>query len=128
MKRTKFLPVLAILMLVALASCASLIKTSYVALNSSKDFYDISMKSVADLQAQGLIDQTKRAQINVLAKAYKEAHNLAVDALATYAATNSVADKDKLLTAMTEASKRWAQVAVLINAIRPNTVPQNLTK
>ncbi len=111
-----------------LASCASFVKNSYVTLNESKDLYNLSMTSVASLQTQGLIDQAKRNEINQVAKVYKEAHNSAVDALATYKKTELAADKDKVIVALGEAAAKWAQVAKLINAIKPGLVPVALSK
>jgi len=120
-----FLPTLLILALVA---CASFINTSYVTLNESKDFYTIAMSSAASLQTQGLITLAQRDEINKVAKIYKEAHNLAVDALSAYKTTSLAADKDKVIIAIAQAASRWEAVAALINAIKPGLVPATLSK
>jgi len=128
MKRKVFIGFLSIMLLVGLLSCASFVKTSYVTLNESKDLYYTAMGIVADFQAKGIIDQTKRNEINRVAKIYKEAHNTAVDALDVYKKTSLAADKDKLTTAMAEAVSKWTQVATLINAIKPGSIQATLTK
>jgi len=122
----RVLPVLFILIL--LVGCASFTKTSYVTLNESKDLYYMAMDSVANLQAQKLITAQQRENINKYAKIYKEAHNTAVTALSVYKQTGLAADKDKVITAIAQAAASWAQVAKLINAIRPGTVPATFSK
>lgn len=128
MKRKIFVGLLAVVVLMGLIGCATFIKNSYVTLNSSKDFYYTAMGIVAELQVQKLIDQAKRDQINKIAKVYKEAHNTAVDALEVYEKTSLASDKEKVTTAIANAVDKWAQVAALINAIKPNAVPSALPK
>jgi hypothetical protein len=128
MKRKVFRGLLAMVLLMSLIACASFVKTSYVTLNESKDLYYTAMGITADFQAKGIINQAKRDEINKVAKIFKEAHNLAVDALATYQKTSLVADKDKLTTAIAEAISKWAQVAALINAIKAGSIQPTLTK
>lgn len=117
-----------LLIFLSVVSCASFVKNSYVTLQGSKDFYFLAMGTVADLQSQGLIDQTKRDQINKVAKVYKEAHNTAVAALEVYKKTNLAEDKQKVVVAIAEAALKWGQLAVLINSIKPNFVPTQLPK
>lgn len=131
MRRVKrsILPILlATVLLVSMIACISFVKTSYVTLNESKDLYYTAMGIVADFQSKGLIDQAKRDQINKVAKIYKEAHNLAVDALAVYKKTSDAGDKQKLIVAIAEATSQWTQVATLINAIKPGSIQATLTK
>lgn len=126
MKRKVLIGLLAMVMMVGLLSCATFVKNSYVTLNSSKDFYYTAMGIVAELQTQGIINQVKRDQINKIAKVYKEAHNTAVDALEVYEKTSLASDKEKVTVAIGNAVAKWAQVAALINAIKPNAVPSAL--
>lgn len=126
MKRKVLIGLLAMVMMVGLLSCATFVKNSYVTFNSSKDFYYTAMGIVAELQDQKLIDQAKRDQINKIAKIYKEAHNTAVDALEVYKKTSLASDKEKVTIAIANAVAKWAQVAALINAIKPNAVPSAL--
>ncbi len=126
--RGVFSTFLIICVLVTVVACASFIKNSYVTLNESKDLYYTAMGVVADFQAKGIIDQTKRDEINKIAKIYKESHNLAVDALTVYQKTSLAADKAKFTVAITEAITNWAQVAALINAIKPGSVQATFTK
>lgn len=116
------LTVVMFLVLIVLASCAGLIKNTYVALSISKASYNKAMFSVADFQKQGLVTAQQRDEINKVAGIFKEAHNVLVDALEVYARTELAGDKDKVLTAMTSAASKWSQVAKLINAIKPGTV------
>lgn len=129
MIRRRTLPVLlSIMLLVSMIACASFVKTSYVTLNESKDLYYTAMGIVADFQSKGLIDQVKRDQINKVAKIYKEAHNTAVDALVVYQKTSLAGDKQKLITAIAEATSKWTQVATLINAIKPGSIQATIPK
>ena len=123
MKR-KALQIMLAITLLAVVGCAGLIKNSYTSLAVSKTTYYTAMGAVADFQAQGLISQTQRDQINKVAKIFKDAHNVATDALEVYKKTSSVGDKEKLITAIASAASKWADVARLINAIKPNTVPE----
>lgn len=116
------------LVLFYLVGCASFVKTSYVTLNESKDLYAIAMTSVANLQTQNLITAQQRDNINRYAKIYKESHNIAVTALSIYKQTGLAGDKDKVITAIAQAATAWAQVAQLINAIKPGTVPPTFSK
>lgn len=127
MKRKVFIGLLAMVLLISLISCASFIKNSYVTLNESKDLYYTAMGMTADFQAKGIINQAKRDEINKVAKIFKEAHNLAVDALATYQKTSLAADKDKLTILIADAVSKWAQVAALINAIKAGSIRSTLT-
>lgn len=126
MKKVKF--IIPILLLLFLVACAGFIKTSYVTLNESRDLYYTAMGITADFQSKGLIDQAKRDQINKVAKIYKEAHTVAVDALVVYKKTSLAEDKQKVTTALLEAFSKWAQVAALINAIKPGSIQATLTK
>lgn len=128
MRRKLLTGILSLVLLAGLISCASFTKTAYVSLNESKDLYTLAMTTVASLQTQGVIKPEQRENINKVAKIYKEAHNLAVDALAVYKTTGLAADKDKVIIAIAGAASRWQSVAALINAIKPNTVQSTFTK
>jgi predicted Zn-dependent protease len=128
MKRKVLFGLLAVVILAGLLACSTFIKNSYVTLNESKDLYYTAMGIVSDFQAKGVIDQAKRDQINKVAKIYKESHNIAVDALNVYNKTSLAADKDKFSTALATAIANWADVAALINAIKPGTIQATLTK
>ena len=128
MKRRISLFLVMVVMMAMVVSCAGFISNSYTTLSISKSFYDSAMKATADFQRDGLIDQAKRDQINKLAKIYKEAHNVAVDALEVYARTKAGADKDKVVIAMAGVASKWVSVATLINAIKSGTVQPTLKK
>lgn len=113
-----------LLFCVALAlSCATFGKNTYVTLSTTRSFYFQAMEAVVDLQEQELVTPEKRAEINRVAKIYKEAHNAAVDAFTVYKLTKSAEDKDKLVLAIVAAASKWQSVASLINAIKPGTIP-----
>ncbi len=120
--------IIPLLLSLSLIACATFVKTSYVTLNESKDLYYTAMGMVADFQSKEIINQAKRDEINKIAKIFKEAHNLAVDALVTYQKTSLAADKDKLTTLIADAVSKWAQVAALINAIKAGSIQTTLTK
>ena len=128
MRPRKIQFIIPLVLVLCLVACASFLKTSYVTLNESKDLYTLAMTTVADLQNKGLINQATRSKINAYAKDFKEAHNLAVAALETYKKTSLAADKDKVITAIATAASKWAQVAALINAVKPGSVQATFTK
>ena len=128
MKRKILVSLFVMVLLAGLLSCASFIKNSYITLNESRDLYYTAMGVASDFQAKGVIDQAKRDEINKAAKIYKEAHNLAVDALAVYKRTSLAVDKEKFSTALSVVFTKWAQVAALINAIRANTIQSTIAK
>jgi hypothetical protein len=108
-----------ILILALVSGCATLfdnpVKTSFVTLNTSHDFYMTAMSIVVDLQGQGLITQAQRDEINRIANIYYDTHNLAGDALEVYAKTDAAEDKEKLLTALALVAQKWANLAAFIN-------------
>lgn len=119
MKRAMRVAIPLILILVLASGCATLfkdpVKTSYVTLNMSNDFYMTAMSIAVDLQDQGLITDTQRGEINRIANIYYDVHNLAVDALEIYAKTDKAEDKEKLLTALALVAEKWANLAAFIN-------------
>jgi hypothetical protein len=128
MKRKVLIGLVGIILLASLISCAGFVKNSYITLNESKDLYYTAMGIASDFQAKGVIDQTKRDQINKVSKIYKESHNIAVDALNVYNKTSLAADKDKFSAALATAIANWADVAALINAIKPGMIQATIPK
>lgn len=124
--KTKWLAIALVLVMVAVAGCASLIQTSYVTLNASKNLYELTREVAKDLYADGKIDDAQAQEINRVAKIYREAHNLAKDALEVYAVTESAEDKEALKEAVRLAGEKWKNVADLINAIQPGSVPRTI--
>lgn len=128
MRRKIFVGLLAVVLLAVVISCANFTKTAYVTLNESKDLYTMAMTTVSSLQTQGVIKPYQREDINKVAKIYKEAHNTAVDALAVYKMTSLASDKDKVIIAIATAASKWMQVAALVNAIKPGSLPTTFSK
>jgi hypothetical protein len=86
MKTRKCLIVFAVLML-AFTGCAvndSLVRTGYQVLSVSQQSYDVAMKSLIDLHAQGLVTDADFNEAIDAAEKYCTAHNVAVEALAKY--------------------------------------------
>ncbi len=121
---------LVLLLLGGLAACTTqqFVKSSYVTLNESKDFYNLAMTSVAYLQKDGFINQGKRDEINKIARIYKASHNTAVIALKTYVATKKAADKDQFIAELATAASNWKYLSSLINAIKPGSVPETFSQ
>jgi hypothetical protein len=68
-------------LLVACGSMQTVEQRAYQVLYTSKAMYNLTMESVADLQAQGLISAEERAKINEKANEYRDTHIVAVKAL-----------------------------------------------
>ena len=108
------------------AGCASLVKNSAATLSASNSLYHIAMETVVALQNEGVLTLDDRVKINDLARKYKNAHNLAVDALLIYAATKDAADEEKLQVALAQAIASWADLAALINSFEPGALPSEI--
>jgi len=127
MKRNKALfgVLLLVVMLTGIA-CASFVKTSAVILDTGASAYDNGMKAVRDLQDKGFINDEQRAKINDVARIYRASLLVAIDTLATYKLTKSADDKNKAFVAIGEAVSHWADLAKLVNSIRPGTLPETI--
>lgn len=90
---------LAVLMM--LVSCASMsgheetfTSTSYKTLSSAATVYDRSMKSIADLYKQGLIDDDIKDEAIRLGNIFWASYHPAVEALKAYESSSTPADKE----------------------------------
>ena len=124
-KHMKIVPLILILAIM-LAGCASFHKTSSITVATSKNLYYQARAAARELNAQGLIDEETKAQINEAAKIYKAAHNVAQAALEVYTITETKETKMQLQVAIAEAALRWMEVAKLINMIKPGLVPEEI--
>lgn len=118
MKRKAWI-VMALVMVVALAGCASLVNNSYKTLYLAGQSYDTGMKAVAEFQKSGKITETQRAEINKYANLYYVAYNAAVDALKEYQRDNTVANKEKLASALSATVAAYKQFIGNANRIAP---------
>jgi len=118
MKRKVLIGFLAIVLLAGLISCATFTDNTYKTLYTAGTSYDVAMKSVAALQAQGKITVEQRAEINKYATMYYVAYRGAVDAFEIYMKTNLATDQNKLTVALTEATGKLANLLAYINLIK----------
>jgi len=106
-----------------LAACAGFKENSYKAEFVSGSAYNIGMSSISNLQQAGTITAEVRAKVNTQAFIFYRSWPVAVDALETYAMAEGQDTQAMVNTAITQLFKNWADLAVLINSISPNTVP-----
>jgi GTP cyclohydrolase III len=125
MRKVRFLLSLLILLTLSVA-CGTFEQTVYKGMYISGTTYDASMKTVASLQAQGKITQDQRAAINQIANVFYVAYYSAVDAFEIYKKTGSVESKQKLITAIHEASLKWSMVSEYVNRLIPGAIPAQL--
>jgi hypothetical protein len=104
------------IVLMLLIGCSSFVKDAYRAGSISKGAYEMVMSSMGDLYRQGLIKETVKDQTIAIGKAYKEAHNSSIEALARYKEKGAPQDKQAYLTLAAEAS---TVLAKLLNFARP---------
>jgi hypothetical protein len=142
MKRKLISIFVVVVLLAAVVGCAGIVKNSYVTLSATKDLYGLAKGIANDLYQDGKITDKQVIEINRVADVYRQAHNTAVDALEVYktaldsyekvkSAENKEAvniAKEELVANLTLVATKWAQVASLINAIQPGTVPEELPK
>jgi ribosomal protein L2 len=136
------------------SGCAArFVNKSAASIGAAANIYDIAMRTIADLQAQGYINAAQREKINAVAMICYDAVITADNALIAYnntlieynnlreAEINKVkvaegkkdvikaklaADKAALKKALEIVSSSWADFAALVNDIRPDTLPNKL--
>ena len=113
-RRFNIIVILTLLVLTSCAYNASLVNTSYKALNMSQATYDTTMKMAADLDSRGLLSFTDKALIIELGSTYSTAHNDAVEALIKYSETKSSTDSDLLDQQVTIASEALLNLLAVI--------------
>lgn len=111
--------VLALFLVLAMAACADFTRNTYRALTVSFTGYDTVLSGMGDLYREKLITDQVRDQAIKYGKAYKLAHNGAVNALAKYEETGGEQNKQAVTAALTDASKALAQ---LISYCKPYLV------
>lgn len=109
-RKHRVLALLLILGLIGLACGANFARDSYRGLAVSFNAYDVVMQGMADLYAQKLVGEDVRQAVVKYGRAYKKAHNGAVEALAVYEEKGGQQNKDAVMAAAGEASKALADL------------------
>lgn len=102
------------LVLTACATSPSLINTTYDLLAGSKESYDTSMRVAADLYAQGELTLEQKQDVLKVGKVYHDAHNAAVEALASYAETGNLEDQERLEKQIAIASSALSKIFKIV--------------
>jgi len=120
MRKNKLKFLLAFLIVIFLIACAghSFIRDSFRTLSVSQQTYDTTMNTLAGLHRDGIIDDQDRAQIIQYGNLYYEAHNMAVDALANYAASD-YQDPNAKQAYTNAAADVSAKLAMFLKMARP---------
>jgi len=127
MRRKLGISILVLVVLAAtLVACEDFSKQAYRTMYLAGTSYDLGMKTVASLQAQGKVSPEQRANINKIANIFYASYMVGVDALKTYEMTKSSAAKDKLTIILSQIIAQWADLAALFNAVSPNLVPAKI--
>lgn len=108
--------ILSILFLVIFIGCTTFMRDAYRGMSLSKGSYELVMSSMGDLYKQGLIKEDVKNQTIAIGKAYKEAHNASIEALARYKEKGAPQDKQSFLALAADAS---TVLAKLLNFARP---------
>jgi hypothetical protein len=101
-----------------LAGCNSedVIANSYKTLKITADTYDQTMSAAGDLHRRGVIDDEVKADIIDIGNKYRTAHQVAANALESYAMYERAEDEEKIDTALAEVSRL---VGELVMVVRP---------
>ncbi len=106
--------------LLLIAGCASdPYAKAYQAIGIAGVSYDTGMKAVSSAQAQKIITDAQRAEINKYASIYFTAYNTAVDALAAAKTTGTADASSKLTTALTGLSVALGDLIAAANKYGP---------
>lgn len=114
--RTKPLLIGVLILALMLAACATFTRDAYRAGAVSKGAYELVMSGMGDLYKAGLIKESVKNETIRIGKAYKDAHNASIEALARYKENGAPQDKQAYLTLAAEAS---TVLAGLLNYARP---------
>jgi hypothetical protein len=131
-----------LLLTVTLFGCAAnFLNKSAAAVGGAASIYDVGMTIVADFQKAGIINDAQRAQIDKAAEIYLAALKVADEALITYnralvAYKNAKTDENQQKVSATKAAfsaalsnvgSLWADIAKLVNTIKPGSLPATIT-
>jgi hypothetical protein len=96
-----------------------IINNSYKALAVAGISYDTTMKTVAGLQAQGIVTADQRTEINKYANIYYSAYQASVKALEKYKVDSSDVNSTALTSALSSMSAALVSLMGNINRIVP---------
>jgi len=96
----------------------SFVRDSFRTLSVSQQTYDTTMNTLVGLHRDGIIDDQDKAQIIQYGNLYYEAHNMAVVALANYAASD-YQDPNAKQTYTNAAADVSAKLAMFLKMARP---------
>ena len=100
------------------AGCASFESNTYKTMFTLGTAYDAAMKSAAELYNQEKISYEQAVKIIELGNLYYVAYQEACIAFEIYKKTQSSADKEKLITALAEVSKRYGEIISYIEQLK----------
>src|SRR4030042_5234618 len=89
--------VLVLVLILFCVSCAGFMQNTYKTLYVAGISHDMAMKSVARLQAGGLITAEQRFEINELANYYYISYHASVDAFEIYKKVDTIENEQKLV-------------------------------
>lgn len=124
--RVVMLMLVVVILGVMIQGCATFQQNTYRTLYISGTTYDTTMKVVADLQKQGIIDQAKRDKINVVALVFYNAYQASVDAFGFYVKNPTSTTQEKVVATLNVLSAAWPEFAKLVNASRPKVMAPTL--
>ena len=119
--------VLSVVILGMVMGCAGTFQqNTYRTLYISGTTYDTTMKIVADLQKQGVIDQAKRDKINSVALVFYNAYQSCVNEFEKYIQNPTPTTEQKVISALNILSAVWPDFAKLVNASKPGVMKPTL--
>lgn len=119
----KTVKVLSVLIAAAmLIGCSSFVGNAYKTMYLSAQAYDAGMKSVSDLQKQGQITADQREQINDVARKFWASYQIAAITLSAYNKSQTDANKESLVWALSEMASKWRVYVELVNTLAPGTI------
>ena len=105
--------------MVFFAGCGGFTKNAYRSLGVSYGAYHVALSGMGDLYQEKLIGKDIKDKAIEYGRTWKDAHNVAVDALATYQAANTDPNKQTAEAKLAAASEAMAR---LIGYCRPYLV------
>ena len=105
-----------VVLVLALAGCASFTSNAYKTLGTSKQAYDSSLSIAGDFYAQGQITEAQKEKIIEYGNLYLAAHNQAVAALLAYETNPTEDHKQKYIDLAADAFER---LATMLDYVKP---------
>jgi hypothetical protein len=119
-----FLALVLAVVLFTAAGCDEDVAQGYKTLYIASQAYDMGMKTVATLQANGSITAEQRAEINKYASKVYGLLQFADISLSIYNKTKTSENKDKMLTAITNVVLAWPELTSNVDRVYPGAFKQ----